>query len=203
MNPAFFSSRLRVVRTVTIASLHDVVPLDALRSELAARAVIAELIVASGVPDLVSAGVRPGIVLVDDSHPLDDVRRVTGELGASVLVICQEAREDLILDCLDAGASGLVERMAGVGVLAEAIATLASGRPWISERWWPVCADRSWVERHLSDKERQVLTLSVMRWTVASVARRMGVQEDTARTWQHRILYKYRRTGRPGGPAPR
>lgn len=193
----------RATGPLVIAAVDDVpVLLEGIRAVLEEHLNIADYICAPTVDDLVATGVHPDVVLLDirlndDSSPSDNVNRIIDELDAPVLMFSQEAHPSVVQACLSCGAAGLLEKNADSATLAEAISTVAAGEPWLSTEWARVVSDSSWIIPHLSERECEALRIFAAGFKIPSIARRMGVQEDTVKTWLKRIRQKYTKAGRP------
>lgn len=200
--PDVSSSEASDTPPVVLAAVDDVpVLLEGVRAVLEERVAIAGYTCALTVDDLVATGVRPDVVLLDirlndDSSPSDNVARILRELEAPVLMFSQEARPSVVQACLSAGAAGLLEKNADGRTLAEAIVTVASGEPWLSPEWARVVTDTTWIMPHLAGREREALEIFAAGLKIPTIARRMGVQEDTVKTWLKRIRQKYSDVGR-------
>jgi len=67
----------------------------------------------------------------------------------------------------------------------------------VVETWRPRPGIRDTEKPHLSDGERQALTLYADGRTTSEVAREMNVQYETAKTYLRRVREKYGKVGRP------
>lgn len=176
--------------------------LEGVRAVLEERLAISGYVCATTVDELIESGIRPDVVLLDirlndGSSPSENVARIIGELDAPVLMFSQEARPGVVQACLTAGAAGLLEKNADADTLAEAVSTVASGEPWLSQEWAQVVADPKWIMPRLADREKEALKLFVAGLKTTTIARQMGVREDTVGTWLKRIRAKYNQAGRP------
>ncbi|AZZ40568.1 DNA-binding response regulator [Acidipropionibacterium jensenii] len=188
---------------LVLAAVDDVpVLLEGVRVVLATRMAIADYTCAATVDELLASGIQPDVVLLDirlndGSLPHQNVTRIVKELGAPVLMFSQEAQPSVIQACLAAGAAGMLEKNADADTLAEAVATVATGEPWLSPEWAQVVSDPTWIMPHLAEREQEALRLFAAGLKAATIARRMGVQGDTVGTWLKRIRGKYIAAGRP------
>ncbi|MCI1748241.1 MAG: response regulator transcription factor [Acidipropionibacterium sp.] len=190
-------------RPLTLAAVDDVpVLLEGIRAVLETRIAIADYVCTATVNDLLSSGVTPDVVLLDirlndNSVPHQNVERIVSSLGAPVLMFSQEARPGVVQTCLSAGAAGLLEKNADADTVAEAIITVAAGEPWLSPEWARLVADAHWIMPELAEREQEVLRLFAAGLKTATIAHKMGVQDDTVATWLKRIRRKYIKAGRP------
>ncbi|MDN6623600.1 MAG: response regulator transcription factor [Acidipropionibacterium jensenii] len=189
--------------SLVLAAVDDVpVLLEGVRVVLATRMPIADYTCAATVDELLASGIRPDVVLLDirlndGSLPHQNVTRIVRDLGAPVLMFSQEAQPSVLQACLAAGAAGMLEKNADADTLAEAVATVAGGEPWLSQEWAQVGSDPTWIMPHLAEREQEALRLFAAGLKAATIARRMGVQGDTVGTWLKRIRGKYIAAGRP------
>jgi DNA-binding NarL/FixJ family response regulator len=189
-------------RPLVIGAVDDVpVLLEGVRAVLEERLPIAGYTCTPTVEDLLATGVRPDAVLLDirlndGSSPSGNVTRIIEDLDAPVLMFSQEARPGVVQACLAAGAAGLLEKNADADTLAEAITTVAAGEPWLTEEWARVVSDTTWMRPHLAEREGEALRIFAAGLKIPTIARRMGVKEETVRTWLKRIRQKYREVGR-------
>ncbi|MFF1877312.1 DNA-binding response regulator [Leifsonia sp. NPDC058230] len=84
----------------------------------------------------------------------------------------------------------------GRGGDSEAAAGRTAGAP-VAEAWRPRPSIPESAKPHLSDGERQALTLYADGRTTSEVAREMNVQYETAKTYLRRVREKYGKVGRP------
>ncbi len=188
---------------IILAAVDDVpVLLEGIRAVLETRITIADYACAATVDDLIATRIEPDVVLLDirlndGSAPHENVARILGTLGSPVLMFSQEAHPSVVQACLTAGAAGMLEKNADADTLAEAIMTVSGGEPWLSPEWARVIADEGWLMPHLADREKQALTLFAAGLKTSTIARKMGVKEDTVGTWLKRIRIKYMDAGRP------
>lgn len=153
------------------------------------------------VPAFVAA--RPPVDLVlldlelrDGSDPADNVSALVG-LGYPVLIFTQEQRPALVARAFAAGALGIVGKGEPLEVLAEAVSTALAGEPWLSAAWADVLASDRDFAPHLSPRETQILRMYAGGLPLKSVAHRLGISPETARTHLVRIRAKYSDSGRP------
>lgn len=137
------------------------------------------------------------IELNDGTDPADNVRRLTGK-GWPVLLFTQDPRLHLVARTFRAGASGILAKSEDLATVAHAIGLVASGEPYLSSAWAAAVAqDEVWATPNLTPREIEAIRLYAAGLKLTSVARRLGVSEDTARTYLLRARSKYAAAGRP------
>lgn len=135
--------------------------------------------------------------LADDSVPHENVRRLV-ERGWPVLLFTQVKQSAVIGRCLRAGAMGVVGKHEDLDVLAEAVRAVARGEDHLNADW--ASALRAIMDSRvpaLTAREEQVLRLYAAGLPMKSVARRVGVAEETAKEYLARVKRKYVDAGRP------
>lgn len=135
--------------------------------------------------------------LQDGSAPADNVRRLVAR-GWNVLLYTQVRQPTVVAACLQAGASGVVAKHEDMPALALAVRTVARGETYLNADW--AVAVKSMVDGEaptLAPREAQVVSLYATGLPLKSVARRMGVAEETAKEYLARVKRKYLAAGRP------
>lgn len=135
--------------------------------------------------------------LNDESEPEQNITRLIDH-GWRVLLYTQERRPAVLGRCLLAGAMGTVDKHEDPAVLAEAVQTVASGEAYLSADWASAitAVTCGWVP-DLAPREGEVLKLYAAGLPMKSVARRVGIAEETAKEYLGRVREKYLRAGRP------
>lgn len=134
--------------------------------------------------------------LADDSVPAENVRLLR-QTGCEVLLYTQETRRTLVSACFRAGASGIVGKNDGLDELVDAIRCLQAGEPYLTPGWAAALDDDQARIPNLTPRESDALRLYATGLPLKSVARRMGVGEQTAREYLLRARKKYTEVGRP------
>ncbi len=135
--------------------------------------------------------------LDDESEPEANVARLT-EHGWKVLLYTQERRPAVLGRCFLAGALGMVDKHDDPSVLAKAVQVAAGGEPFLSADWAAaVSAITDGRVPELAPREAEVLKLYAAGLPMKSVARRVGIAEETAKEYLSRVREKYLRAGRP------
>lgn len=137
------------------------------------------------------------IELHDDSDPADNVRRLRAR-GWPVLLFTQDPRLHLVARTFRAGADGILSKAEDLATISHAVNLVASGQPYLSPEWAvAVAQDELWTAPNLAPREVEAVRLYAAGLKLTSVARRLGVSEDTARTYLLRARHKYADAGRP------
>ncbi|SFB25957.1 response regulator [Cellulomonas marina] len=159
--------------------------------------------VLTSTPNALLAAPRPPDVVVLDLQLGDgvDPAVTVGALvqqGARVLLHTQEPRPTLVARCLRAGAAGVVGKGEPVESLVAAVRAVARGERWLGG---PFAAVLEPGERRrapqLTPRELEAVRLYAGGLPLKSVARRMGVSEETAKEHLKRVRRKYLAAGRP------
>lgn len=156
---------------------------------------------------------RPDVVLMDLAMPgeggLEATRRIVAlGIGARVLVLTALPQERQLLEALDAGASGFVEKAGSVEDLARAIRGVRETRLFLSaeasklvtlQRYWrdAEAEDAKAAAQRLSGREREVLALLAMGHTESEIGRRLGVSPNTVHAYRARLRMRLGLKGRP------
>ena len=156
---------------------------------------------AATVPDFLAQRRHCDVVLLDlslddNSSPPDNVRTLVAA-GYPVLLYTQEHQHRPVARGLLAGASGVVLKNQPIEDLAAAIRQAALGEPYLSPDW--AAALESEAQFHaplLSPRELEALQLYATGMALKSVARIMGVTQDTSRMYLLRVRSKYGQIGR-------
>lgn len=156
---------------------------------------------AQTVSELLAAGTSFDVVLLDlqlndGTDPESNVQALL-DRGWPVLLYTQETRAYLIGRCLRAGALGVVGKHATWSELATAVRSAVRQEPHLNPEWanaMEACAGDQVPE--LAGREAQVLRLYAAGMPMKSVARRVGIAEETAKEYLARIRRKYALAGR-------
>jgi DNA-binding NarL/FixJ family response regulator len=180
----------RAVSAGVQPGLADLVRLDP--SGVQQALTVAELLATGGTFDLVLLDLQ----LNDESDPVENVALLR-DRGWSVLLYTQETRAHLVGRCLRAGALGVVGKHAPWAELAEAVRSVADNEPFLTPEWANAmeAALESQVPQ-LAPREAQVLRLYAAGMPLKSVARQVGIAQETAKEYLARIRRKYATAGR-------
>lgn len=154
---------------------------------------VQELLASTEAVDLVLLDLE----LHDGTDPADNVARLT-DRGWPVLIFTQDLRGRLVARAFRAGAAGVLSKGEDLDVVAEAVRTVAAGEPFLSREWAAVVADDSALSGPLlAPREVEAVRLYAAGMKLSSVARRLGVTDETVRTYLLRARRKYESAGRP------
>ncbi len=118
--------------------------------------------------------------------------------GWPVLMFTQDQRHHALARCLHAGAAGVLSKGEDLATIAQAVRTVIRGEPFLSADWAALLADDGHLlAPHLTPREMESVRLYAAGMKLTSVARRLNVSEDTARTYLLRARAKYSEAGRP------
>jgi len=192
--------------TLRIAAVDDHPALLAgLRHELAGLDPGLEFVAtAPTVPDLLArlAGTPiPDVVLLDlrlgdGSSPAQNVLALT-DAGARVLVYTEGRQHAEALEAMQVGAQGVLLKDRPVATVAEALRAVADGDIVSSPETAAALQVDESLTSHLSPQERRVLELYAGGMPARSVALRLGVTLETAKSYLKRIRAKYAAVDRP------
>jgi two-component system, NarL family, response regulator NreC len=156
---------------------------------------------------------RPDVVLMDLSMPgrggLEATRRIMSlGIGANVIVLTALRQERQLLDALEAGANGFIEKTAPVEDLTRAIRAAAKGRLFLDpdaarlvvlQRYWKEAqvADEKAEADRLTGREREVLALLALGLSVKEIASRLAVTAKTVEDERDRLTARLGLRRRP------
>ncbi|NAZ87588.1 response regulator [Kineococcus indalonis] len=179
--------------------------LTGLRVELADRDVHL-VATAPTVPELLrtlgaGGAAPPEVVLLDlrlgdGSHPAQNVGALLGA-GTRVLVYTEGRQHAEASEALRSGAQGVLLKDRPVSALVEALRAVAEGETLPSAETAAALQGDADLAGHLSPQERRVLELYAGGMPARSVALRLGVTLETAKSYLKRIRAKYAALDRP------
>lgn len=147
---------------------------------------------------------RPDVVVMDIAMPrlngLDAIRRIH-DLGLSckVLVLTMHAEEQYLLQVLRAGGAGYVLKASADTELMEAIRTVDRGEPFLypsatalllEDYRGRIAGDGHDHLDDLSDREREVLSLTAAGYTNQEIADKLIISAKTVDTYRSRLMEK-------------
>jgi DNA-binding NarL/FixJ family response regulator len=193
-------------RTITLGIVDDhQVLLDGLTAWIRARTDDVRVAVActSWSRLLASDGYPVDVVLLD--LELGDVLPAAVKIatlrmaGVATVVVSTTADPAMVRECISAGALGFVPKREDASVILDAVRTAARGETYLSATVAAaLLADDPRVETvpRLSEQERRVLVLYASGLPMKSVARRLDVGYETAKSYLGRVRDKYAECGR-------
>ncbi len=117
--------------------------------------------------------------------------------GPAVLVLAASDKPVSVRAAMRAGALGYVLKNEETSQVRAAIKAVAGGEDWISPRLAYIFATDDAPDRpELSPQETRALRLYATGMPMKSVAKRMGISEETAKQYVGRVREKYARAGR-------
>ncbi len=117
--------------------------------------------------------------------------------GPAVLILSASDKPLSVRAAMRAGALGYVLKSEDTAAVRAAIRAVAAGRSWVSPRLAYILATDDAPDRPaLSQQETRALQLYATGMPLKSVARRMGLGEQTVKQYLDRVREKYTRAGR-------
>lgn len=139
---------------------------------------------------LVDLGLSNGFIGVDDLREIIDA-------GVKVIVVTGFASPKLIHDLYMAGAVDVVSKADPPEVLSHALDKISVGDDSMSPAVAAAVANTSAIDSKLSSREQEVLALYGSGLTIAAVASRLVVSDNTVKEYLKRIRLKLAEVGRP------
>lgn len=142
---------------------------------------------------------RPDVCLLDIEMPgidgIEACRQLTGaDLGSRVLIVTTFGRPGYLRRALEAGASGFIVKDTPAAQLIDAVRRVAAGLRVID----PDLASASLIEgaNPLTDRERDLLRMSLQGTAVAAMAGRLHLSQGTVRNQLSSAIQKTGSSGR-------
>src|SRR5262249_35943159 len=121
--------------------------------------------------------------------------------GRAVVVLAAWDGRAGVRDAMRAGARGYVLKQEEAAELRAAILAVAAGKDWVSPRLAYIFATDDAPDRPaLSTQETRTLRLYATGLPIKSVARRLGISEETAKQYVRRGRGKYAQANRAAPP---
>jgi two-component system nitrate/nitrite response regulator NarL len=123
--------------------------------------------------------------------------------GYRALVYTNEVRRAVLVNCLAAGARGIVHKAESLDALAEAVALVHQGHIMITQELTGLAelAERRHQLPGLSPRERQVLAGRARGETFAGIGERLHISADTAAEYMNNVKAKFAEYLRDHSPA--
>jgi DNA-binding NarL/FixJ family response regulator len=189
--------------TAAIVDDHPVIH-DGVRAWLAADALHRVELIHSAltIEDLENGpGIRADVLVVDlelkSGMAVEQIARLAAD-GHRIVVFSGHNKPELINQVIDVGACSYLTKEEGPAHLVEAIIAAASDLPYLTpSHAGEILADTRDNRPRLAPKEAEALRLWFQGMSKASVARRMGIAEDTVKEYINRARARYADVGRP------
>ncbi|MEV6210128.1 response regulator transcription factor [Kitasatospora sp. NPDC051914] len=132
-----------------------------------------------------------------------DAVRAVAEAGYRVLVYTSEVRRTILVDCLTAGAQGIVHKAEPLPALGDAVDAVAAGQVVITQELTGLAelAERRDQLPNLSPREREVLAGRARGESFRSIARRLYITPQTATGYMNSVKTKFAAYLRDHSPA--
>lgn len=142
------------------------------------------------------------VVILDlqfgDARPDFHSVRLLSERGQKVIVYSHMTADEVILTCLDLGASTYLTKSEGKRHLIDAIKEAGTASPYVGPRMGRAVLNDSTLGRvKLSDREREVLVAWFQTESKELVGKQLYIAPTTVRTHLQRARAKYALVGRP------
>lgn len=189
------------IRRIGLVEDHESVAIG-LSAMLAPEADLELVITAGTVAELLSAGPRLDLVvldlrLADGSSPDDNVRALRAR-GIEVLVFTGADNPFLVRSAARAGVLGVVRKSEDMPTVVAAVRRAAHGEQVVTTDWAAaIDGDPQLSDVGLSPRQQQVLQLYASGEKASRVARMTGLSEQTVNDYLGRIRQKYADAGRP------
>jgi DNA-binding NarL/FixJ family response regulator len=147
---------------------------------------------------------KPDVVVMDVRLPgksgIDATRRITSTLPATrVIILTSFAEDDLLMEAIEAGASGYVLKQIGSGELVKALEAVADGESQLDPAMMGTAfarlraaarRDRGDAFKSLTEQEVKILTLLAGGKTNREIGGEIYLSEKTVRNYVSSILGK-------------
>ncbi|HXR37592.1 MAG TPA: response regulator transcription factor [Terracidiphilus sp.] len=128
---------------------------------------------------------------------LDSVRRARPALR--LIVIGPEGNDELVMECIIAGARAFLDNSADAAIVRQAIEVVTGGSIWAPRRLLSKLIDRllkipdsalTNAAPHLTAREKEVLDLILLARSNREIARQLGIEERTVKAHVGRLMRK-------------
>ena len=139
------------------------------------------------------------VVLLDldlkDSIPVSLKLGTLRGLGIPSVVMSTYADPGVVRDALESGASGYVAKSEEADAIVHAIRLARGGGRYVSTELTAAISHADDARPRLSEQERRVMALYSAGDSMREVATKIGVSEETAKSYLKRVRDKYRSRG--------
>jgi len=151
-------------------------------------------------PELLTSAAFPvDVVLLDidlkDNIPVSVKLQALKAAGVRAVLMSALTDPNIVRESLAAGAVGYVVKSEDAAMIAEAVRAAMQGESFISAELEVLLNESEGSSPKLSAQERRVMALYGAGEPVKSVAFKLGISDETAKSYLKRIREKYRLAG--------
>jgi DNA-binding NarL/FixJ family response regulator len=151
-------------------------------------------------PELLTSPAFPvDVVLLDvdlkDNIPISVKLSALKTAGARTVLMSALSDPNVVREALAAGALGYVVKSEDAAMIAEAVRSAVQGESFVSAELEVLLNETEGSSPKLSAQERRVMALYGAGEPVKSVAYKLGISDETAKSYLKRIREKYRLAG--------
>jgi two-component system uhpT operon response regulator UhpA len=151
-------------------------------------------------PELLTSPAFPvDVVLLDldlkDNIPVSVKLSALKTAGARTVLMSAYSDPNVVREALAAGALGYVVKSEDAAMIAEAVRSALQGETFVSAELEVQLNETEGSSPKLSAQERRVMALYGAGEPVKSVAYKLGISDETAKSYLKRIREKYRLAG--------
>lgn len=181
----------RLFQAGAVSALAATGLLDAIAVEAADGSLVARVRASGAAAVVLDAG------LGKLPYAADLVAEIVAQLpGIGVVVTVGRARPAGLVEVMDAGARGVIDRQCRPDELVAAVSAVLQGRSWVAAALAALLREELAAEASgrrappLSPREREVLRWLAAGGTNAAIGRSLGISEHTVRNHVHSIMTK-------------
>lgn len=152
-----------------------------------------------------AANLEPDVVVVDLGLPdisgfdvIQQIRSHHGKSGPAIVVLSMHTRREFVVKAIEAGSDGYVPKSSTHVSLLDAIRVVHSGERYIHpvaasalyEAYFDEDTDDKQSFAQLTDREQQVVRLSVMGYNSREIGEKLIISPKTVDTYRQRALEK-------------
>jgi DNA-binding NarL/FixJ family response regulator len=151
-------------------------------------------------PELLTSPAFPvDVVLLDldlkDNIPISVKLSALKTAGTRTVLMSAYSDPNVVREALAAGAFGYVVKSEDAAMIAEAVRAAVAGESFVSAELEVLLNESEGSSPKLSAQERRVMALYGAGEPVKSVAYKLGISDETAKSYLKRIREKYRLAG--------